>query len=121
MGARGEVVIHVKGRDVYLFFSLEALLSAEKQLGKGIPDMLKVYYTHPPSYTDLVALLRAGMEAARMEARTGTRPVSNNDAIDVIKEIGYLTVSPLVMEALATVWSYKPDEEIAAEGDSDPN
>ena len=121
MAARGESVIHVKDREVYLLFTIRALLSAEKQLGKSIPDVLKGFVTNTLSYTDLVALLRSGMESARMDARTGSRPISNNDAINVIEEMGYMAVTPVVMEAVATVMSYKPDEEIAAEGDSDPN
>src|SRR4030042_5594075 len=107
MGARGESCIQVKGGDVYLLFTIRALLSAEKQLGKSIPDVLKGFVTNTLSYTDLVALLRSGMEAARMDARTGNRPISNNDAINVIDEVGYRAVCPIVMEAVANVLSSK--------------
>jgi len=121
MGARGEGIIHTKDGEIHLIFTIRALLSAEKQLGKSIPDVLRSFVTNKLSYIDLVALLRSGMEAARMDTGTGSRPVSNNDAINVIDEVGYMAVSTPVMEAVATVMSYKPDEEIAAEGDSDPN
>jgi hypothetical protein len=121
MGARGEGIIQTKDGEISLLFTIRALLSAEKQLGKSIPDVLRSFMTNTLSYIDLVALLRSGMEAARMDARTGNRPISNNDAINVIDEVGYRAVCPIVMEAVATVISYKPDEELPVEDNSDPN
>jgi hypothetical protein len=122
MGARGESVIHVKGREVNLLFTNRALLSAEKQLGKSISAILHDFVSNNSSYTDLVALLRSGMEAARLDARTSGQPVSNNNAIDVLDEVGFTTAISPVMNAVAAVFSYKADEENdAVEGDSDPN
>jgi hypothetical protein len=122
MAARGENVIHVKGRDVYLLFTTRALLNAEQQLGKSISAIMRGFVTNTLGYTELVALLRYGMEAARMDARSGGRPVSNNDAIDIIDEVGFMAAINPVMEAVAAVASYKASEEGAAEEDgTDPN
>jgi hypothetical protein len=122
MAARGEGVIHVKGRDVYLLFTTRALLNAEQQLGKSISVIMRGFVSNAIGYTELVALLRCGMEAARMDAHTSGRPVSNNDAIDIIDEVGFITAINPVMEAVAAVTIYKSEEENdAVEGDSDPN
>ena len=122
MAARGESVIHAKGRDIYLLFTTRALLNAEQQLGKSISVIMRGFVSNTIGYTDLVALLRCGMEAARMDARTGGRPVSNNDAIDIIDEVGFMAAINPVMEAVSNVVSFKDDEESdAVEGDSNPN
>jgi hypothetical protein len=122
MAARGENVIHVKGRDVYILFTTRALLNAEQQLGKSISAIMRGFVSNTLGYTELVALLRYGMEAARMDARSGGRPVSNNDAIDIIDEIGFITAINPVMEAVAAVASYKASEEDAVEEDgTNPN
>ncbi len=122
MEARGEGVIHAKGRDIPLLFTTRALLNAEKQLGKSIPSILRGFVSNTSGYTELVALLRVGMEAARVEAHADGQPISNSDVIAIIDEVGYITANNPVMEALAFASSYIPDKEDAAvEGDSDPN
>jgi hypothetical protein len=122
MAARGEGVIHVKDREVYLLFTIRALLNVEQQLGKSTSVIMRGFVSNTIGYTELVALLRSGMEAARMDARTGGRPISNNDAIDIIDEVGFMAAINPVMEAVANVISFKADEENdAVEGDSDPN
>ncbi|OGC95314.1 MAG: hypothetical protein A2W25_05200 [candidate division Zixibacteria bacterium RBG_16_53_22] len=122
MGARGEGVIHCKNKDINLLFTNRALLSAEKQMGKGILEVSQGFIGGSSGLTELVALLRCGMEAANQEARRGSRPVSNNDALDIIDEVGFTTAIEPVMTAVAAVISYKPDEDGSApEDDSDPN
>ena len=122
MSARGESVIHANGREIYLLFTTRACMSAEKQLGKSMPSIMRDFSLNNLSYTELAALLRAGMEAARMDAHTSGRPVSNNDAIDLIDEMGYTTVSAPIMEAVAAVMIYKPsDEGEVVEDGTDPN
>jgi hypothetical protein len=116
MGARGEAVIRAGGQDVQVLFTNRAILSAEKQLGKGILQVLQDFQAGG-SYTDLVALLRAGMEAARLDARSGGKPVSNDNALDVLDEVGFAGAVGPVMEALAAVVSYGAGDEEAP----DPN
>jgi len=122
MAARGENVIHVKGREVYLLFTTRTMLNAEHQLGKSSSEIMRDFVSNKIGYTELVALLRYGMEAARMDARSGGRPVSNNDAIDIIDEVGFITALNPVMEAVAALISYISGEEDAAvEDGTDPN
>jgi len=122
MGARGESIIHAKGRDIYLLFTTRALINAEQQLGKSTSVIMRSFVSNTIGYTELVALLRSGMEAARMDARIGGRPVSNNDAIDIIDEVGFIAAITPVMDAVAAVTIYKADEENeAAEDGTDPN
>lgn len=122
MGARGEGVIIVHGKAINLLFTNRALLTAEKQMGKGILDVSQGFISGTSGITELVALLRCGMEAANQEARKGSKPVSNNDALDVIDEVGFVLAIEPVMTAVAAVISYKPDDgDEVGEGDSDPN
>jgi hypothetical protein len=114
-GARGEATIRAGDREVQVLFTNRAILAAEKQAGKGIIQMLNEF-SAGGSYTDLVALLRAGMEAARLDARSGGKPVSNDDAINVLDAVGFAAAAGPVMEALAAVISYD-----GGEGEADPN
>lgn len=98
-----------------MLFTNRAIVSAEKQLGKGIIQVLNEFAAGG-SYTDLVALLRAGMEAARLDSRSGGKPVSNDDVLDVLDEIGFAAAVEPVMVALAAVVSYG-----AEESEPDPN
>jgi len=118
MAARGERTIQAGGREIRLLFTNRALLSAEKQLGKGILGVLSGFMSGESGITELVALLRAGMEAARQDARVGSRSVSNDDALEVIDEIGLTAAMGPVMEGVAAVVSYSGDEP---EADPDPN
>jgi len=123
MGARGESVIHTSNGEIYLLFTNRAILTAEKQLGKGILGVLDGFVNGSSGYTDLVALLRAGRDAARMDNRGSGRPVSNNDALDVIDQVGFAAAITPVMEALAAVISYDAGNEDSQIGDdgADPN
>lgn len=119
MAARGERTINAAGREVRVLFTNRALLSAEKQIGKGILAVLDGFVSGVSGYTELVALLRAGMEAARQDARDAGKPVSNNDAIDVLDEVGFAGAAGPVMEAVSAVIGYNPDGEQPE--DDDPN
>lgn len=119
MSARGDRVIKAKSGDVRVLFTNRALISAEKSLGRGILAVVDGFVSGTSGFTELVALLRAGMEAARMEERAGGKPVSNNDAIDLLDEVGFAGVAGPVMEAVAAVIGYAGEDE--EEDDGDPN
>ena len=118
MGARGEKTIQVNGRDVTILFTNRALMQAERQLNKGIIEIMNGFSTGG-RISDLVALLRTGMEAARLDARAGGHPVSNDDALQVIDEIGFTAAITPVMEAVAEVITYQTEE--SSQNGSDPN
>lgn len=120
MGARGEGVIDVNGREVPILFTNRALMTAEKQLGKGIIGVLNGLVDGNSGISELVALLRAGMEAARQDARKSGKPVSNEDALAIIDEIGFTGAIVPVMEAVAAVIGYTSQAE-PGDKDEDPN
>jgi hypothetical protein len=70
-----------------------------------------------------VALLRAGMDAARQDARRGGKPVSNDDALEIIDAIGFTGAAPPVMEAIAAVIGYtsQDDADQPSDKSDDPN
>jgi hypothetical protein len=121
MGARGEGIINVNGREIPILFTNRALLSAEKQLGKGIIGILNGFANGDLGINELVALLRCGMEAARQDARRGGKPVSNENAMDIIEEIGFTGAIAPVMEAVAAVISYTSQAEPDDKGEENPN
>ncbi len=69
---------------------------------------------------ELVALLRCGMEAARQDSHGRGKPVTNDDAMDIIDEIGFTKAIVPVMEAVSAVISYNSDAETDEPSD-DPN
>jgi hypothetical protein len=120
MPARGVGVIDVNGREVPILFTNRVLLSAEKQLNKGIIGVLNGLSDGNIGIGELVALLRAGMEASRLDARRGGKPVSNEDAMDIIDEIGFTGAIAPVVEAVAIVIGYTSQAEPGDKAE-DPN
>jgi hypothetical protein len=116
-GARGERTLSVSGREIQVLFTNRALMTAENQLKRGILGVLQGFMDGSSGYTDLVTLLRVGMEAARVDARAGGKPVSNSDALDVLDALGFTAVASPVMEALSAVIGYTGE----AESEEDPN
>jgi hypothetical protein len=122
MGARGVRTIEVDGREITILFTNRALMSVEKQIGKGIIGFLNGFTLNSVDIgiNDMVAFLRAGMEAARQDSRKSGKPVSNDDALDIIDQIGITAVIVPVMEAVAEVVSYNSQAESVEQG-KDPN
>jgi hypothetical protein len=120
MSARGESTIKVNNREVKILFTNRALVSAEKQIGKGIVGILNGFIEGQSGIVDLQALLRAGMEAARQDSGGRGKPVSNDDAMIVIDELGFTAAIVPVMEAVSAVISYNGQAESGDQGD-DPN
>jgi len=118
MSARGEGTLNVNGREVSILFTNRALISAEKQVGKGILGILQGFAEGSSGMGELVALLRTGMEAARQDVRKSGKPASNDDALAIIDEIGFTAVVGPVMEAVAEVISYTSQAEDKVD---DPN
>lgn len=125
MTARGEGIINANGREVVLLFNNRALANAEKELGKGIVEVIGSFQSGG-SVGDIAILLRHGMEAARRDQRVGGRPVSMVDAYAVMDEAGFTAVAASIMEAVAAVLSYgggaiEDDGGSEVEETQDPN
>jgi len=115
-GAHGEGIITAGDREVEVIFTNRVLMNVERQLGKAISAILDQKNF---GYIELVALLRAGMDAARRDGRHGGgRSISHDDALQVIDEAGFGPVAGIVIGAVAAVVGYSPNSEDEAE---DPN
>lgn len=117
-GARGETTIQVGEDEVRVLFTNRALAEAERRLGKSIIGVAQGFADGSSGVIETMHVLRAGMEAARRDAREGGRPVTLNAAYDVLDTAGFTAVAAAVMEAVAAVLGYDGAEE---EPDDDPN
>lgn len=115
-GARGEATIQAGDREFVVLYTNRALAEAEEQTGKSIIQISEGFANGATGVSDLAYLLRAGMEAARRDAREGGRPVSMPTAFEVLDDAGFAVVAEAVMLAVAAVLSYGTSAE-----DSDPN
>ena len=106
MAARSEIVLTAGSKEVRLLYTNRALAEAETQSGKSIVAITGGLSTGASGISEIAALLRAGMEAARREAGTGGRAVTINDAYEVMDEVGFEVITTTVMNAVAEVISY---------------
>lgn len=116
-GARGEGIIQANGTEVHVLFTNRAIAIAEKELGRGIIGVLEGYTTGTSGIGETATLLRVGMEAARRDARVPGRPVTAEQAYEVLDAVGFGTVAAPIMEAVAAVLGYTPEDE----QEPDPN
>jgi hypothetical protein len=114
-GARGEATIAAGDREVRVLYTSRALVDAERQLGRPIQAVAQGFVEGSSGYTEIAHLLRVGMEAARRDARSGGRPVTFEDALDVLDLAGFADVANAVMTAVAEALSYGTEET------ADPN
>lgn len=117
MGARGEQTIVTRDGEVRLLYTNRALAEGEQATGKSVIAVCQGFLDGESGVTEMAHLLKAGMEAARRDARTGGRPVQMGDAYDVLDQAGFQAVSAAVMGGIAEVLAYDPEEE----GEDDPN
>lgn len=111
-GARGEATIEAGDREVAVLYTNRALAEAEEQIGKSIIETSQGFAEGKIKVSDVAHLLRAGMEAARRDARTGGRPVSMPAVFEVLDEVGLVAVAEVVMIAVAEVLTYGTDAEV---------
>lgn len=117
MPARGTGTILLEnGSEVEILYTNRALISLEKNLDRGILGLLQGFVSGESGVSELAAMLQAGMEAARRDARTGGARISLNDALAVLDQAGFAAVAGPVMEAVAAVISHD-----AENGHHDPN
>jgi hypothetical protein len=116
--ARGDAVIQDGKREVRLLFTNRALANAERQIGKSVIAVAQGFSRGDTGIGDVAALLSAGMEAARQEARTGGRATTLSDAYGVMDTVGFERATQAVMEAISAVLSYKGDEAQPAQDDA---
>lgn len=116
-GARGERTVEVDGEVFRVLFTNRALAEAEEELGRGILAFLQEFTDGNGGVKDVAIVLKAGLEAARRDAREGGKPVSIVKAYDAMDAIGFTTAARMVAEAISDVLSYSTD----AGEEPDPN
>jgi len=119
-GARGDAILQVGEREVRILFTNRALANAERQIGKSVIAVAHGFARGDTGIGDMAALLAAGMEAARQDARTGGRATTLNDAYGIMDTVGFERATQAVMEAISSVLSYKGDDGPAPD-EASPN
>ena len=114
-GARGEATIQAGEREVQILLTNRALAEVEGTLKQSIIAVAQGFADGTAGVTECVHLLRAGMQAARRDAREGNGRVTLSDAFEVLDEAGFSAVITAVMEAVSAVLSF------GTEAASDPN
>lgn len=114
-GARGETTIQAGEREVRVLYTNRALAEAEGALGKSIIGVAQGFSAGLSGVTELAHVLRAGMEAARRDARAGGRAIGLEEAYEVLDAAGFASVAQAVFTAVAEVLSYDGG------GDGSPN
>lgn len=118
IGARNEAIIQAGEREYRLLFTNRALAEAERTSGISILALVNGFVENTSGINELAHLVRAGLEAARKEAREGGRPYTLNQAFEIFDEVGFAPVLQTVLEAVSEVLSY---DSRTAEEDDDPN
>jgi len=117
-GARGESLLQVGDQEYHILFTNRALASAEQRTGKSVMQLATQATNNQLSVTDIAALLLVGLEAGRLDARSGGHPWDLSKAYRVMDEVGFMRVSIAVLEGIAAVISYDP-EILPGEGGED--
>lgn len=117
-GARGETILQAGDREVRLLYTNRALADAEGQMGRSIIAVAQGFASGESALgiAELGHLLRAGMEAARRDARESGRAITLNEAYSVMDEAGFSRVARAVFGAISEVLSYD-----GSGGDQSPN
>jgi hypothetical protein len=117
MGARGEgVIVCPDGQEVQILYTNRALAEIEKALDRSVVSILQRFADGGSGIRETATILRSGMEAARRDNRDGNKPVTLNDAYNVLDEVGFGKVAEVTFAAVGAVLSYDADIE-----DTDPN
>jgi len=115
-GARGETTLQAGDREIRLLFTNRALAEVEGALDKSIIGIAQGFSAGTSGVTELAHLLRAGMDAARRDARAGGRPIAINEAYAVLDEVGFAAAAQTVFLAIGAVLSYDGEDS----GDPNP-
>jgi hypothetical protein len=102
--ARGEQTItKPDGSEVRVLFTTRALAEAETAVGKPVLQIFDELSRNAAGIGAVAQVLRAGMEAARRDAKGGGRPIAINDAYDLMDEVGFAAVVTAIAEGVTVV------------------
>lgn len=118
VGARGECRFDMgEGEERAVLFTNAALMTAERELGKTLPGLIRQLIAVDLSLTNCRTLLRIGLETARRENHEARASYNDADAQKVLDLIGYYTVTEQLSKAIIEVFNYgrikRPEEKQA--------
>ncbi len=110
-GARGETTIQLPdGEQATLLFTNQALAQGERLTGKTMMALVTAAQSNDIGIQDVAHLLQVGMEFARRDAGRAGKPVTPQQAWDVLERVGFGTCAAAVLEGVATVLGYSGEQ-----------
>jgi CubicO group peptidase (beta-lactamase class C family) len=109
-GPRGEVTFELAGKTHTILLTNRVLASVEKATGKSVLQLARGSVDETFGMNDAATMLRAGLEAGRVDAQAGGPQVTMADAWDVLNGLGFVRVMQLLMTALAAVLQFHGSE-----------
>lgn len=109
MSARSETTIFTDDNEVKLLYTNRALANAEKLMGKSVIQVAQGFADGESGITEMAKLLQAGMAEYKRDARVGGKPVTVDDAYDVMDDVGFTKVAESIMVAIAEVLAYNKE------------
>ena len=107
MGARGECRFDIgEEEERAVLFTNAALMTAERELGKTLPGIIRQLAAVDLSLTNCRTLLRIGLETARRENHEARASYTDADAQKVLDLVGYFTVTEQLSKAIIEVFNY---------------
>lgn len=119
LGARKEAILEAKdaegnATETYkALFTIRALADAEVRLGKSVGIAVQGFATGKSGIRELAIMLQAGLEANRRASKTDGKPVSFDDACDVLEMVGVTPVANAIGPAITAVLQYGDEKEPA--------
>lgn len=103
----GSTSFEFNGQTFRLLFSNRALADAEKMLGKSIPSIFKTIEN--VGFNDIAVMFFVGMDAAKRYYRLPGKRYSMNDTFQLMDEIGFIAITPIIAKAVGDVIQYKSE------------
>ena len=116
-GARGEGYVEVDGERLPILLTNRALAEVEQATGRTVLQIANASETGALGVMIAGALLRAGLEYGRRDARAGGKPYTMTDVWRIMDALGFVVVLPIVIRAFAGVLAFRGSE---AEETDDP-
>lgn len=120
MLGRHGVILQVRGREVPILFTNEAIADAEIRLEKSIMVVVQGFLNGKSGVVELGTLLRAGMEAGKKAQGISGRTPTMSDAFKVMDEIGMTKIAEEIMPKVTEVLSFGINDDEEEDNDEDP-
>lgn len=89
--------------EIPILYTNRSIANAERIMEKGIIGVLSGFQDGGSGIAEVAILLQVGMEAARRDGRLGGKRISQDDAFEVLDELGFTAIAAVVFEAVGEV------------------